>query len=228
MLGNRLLAKLPVKDRQRFLDNCECIQHTFATVLCEPGEPFRYAHFPVSGFISLISAVDGVAGLEVGLIGSEGMLGVPLVLGVGVTTLRATVQGAGAVLRISAAAFQKELVLSAALRRKLYRYVHVLLAQFAQTAACTRFHSLDARLARWLLTTQDRAQSSEFHLTHEILAHMLGVRRVGVTNAASEFQRRGLLSYSRGEIKVLDRAALIKASCGCYQIAEQTYEQTLR
>lgn len=224
---NRLLAALPGKDLQRLLARCEQVELTFADVLCEPAEPIRHVYFPADCFISLVIPVDSRANLEVELVGNEGMVGVPLMLGVDVSPLRALVQGSGKALRMSAASFCGELESSLALRQILHRYLYVLLAQLAQTAACNRFHVLDARLAHWLLMTHDRAHSNEFHLTHEVLGQMLGVRRVGVTNAAGLLQKQKLVSYSRGNITVLDRAGLEAVSCGCYRAVKDTYERIL-
>jgi CRP-like cAMP-binding protein len=224
---NRLVAALPRRDRQRLLGACVPVELASGEVLCEPGERIRHAYFPLGGFISLLLPVDGRASLEVELVGNEGMFGIPLTLGIEVSPLRALVQGSGPALRISPASLGRELGHSAALRGALNRYVYVLLAQLAQATVCNSFHALDERLVRWLLMTHDRAHSDEFHLTHEFLAQMLGVRRVGVTNAAGVLQKRKLVSYSRGNIKVLDRSGLEDASCGCYQAGKDTYEHVL-
>jgi hypothetical protein len=144
---NQLLAALPRKDRQRLAAGCEQVELTFADVLCEPGTRIRHVYFPANSFISLAASVDGRASLEVGLIGNEGMLGIPLILGIGVSAQRALVRGSGSALRMTAASFHRELAASFALRRGLNRYLYALMAQFAQTAACTGFHVLEARLA---------------------------------------------------------------------------------
>ncbi|OGA53545.1 MAG: Crp/Fnr family transcriptional regulator [Betaproteobacteria bacterium RIFCSPLOWO2_12_FULL_62_13] len=226
--ANRLLAALPRNDHQRLLAGCEQVELNFADVLSEPGERIRHVYFPAGSFVSLAAPVDSRAGLEVGLIGNEGMLGIPLILGIDVSPLRALVRGSGAALRMDAVSFRRELGRNLALQRGLNRYLYALMAQFAQTVACTRFHVLDARLARWLLMTHDRAHSDMFHLTHEFLADMLGVRRVGVTKAAGVLQRKKVISYRRGHITILDRSGLEAVSCGCYRTMKETYDRILR
>ena len=224
---NHLIELLPRKDRLRLLALCEPFELVLSEVLCEPGKPTRYVYFPTTGFISLLTLIDGKPALEVGMVGREGVLGAQLALGVATTPLHALVQGAGSAWRIGAAAFRRELARSPALQRGLNRYLYVLMAQLAASAACLRFHEIGPRLARWLLMSQDRAHADSFHVTHEFLAYMLGVRRVGITTAASALQRSGLIEYHRGELNVLDRSGLEAAACACYAADRQSYAELL-
>ncbi len=216
MSENRLIELLPRTDQARLRDVCKPIQLELSEVLYERGKVTRHVFFPTDGFISLVSAVDGHAGIEVGMVGREGMLGAHLALGLLPTPLMALVQGSGEALQIKSSAFRTELLHSAPLRRLINRYLYVMMAEMATSAACLRFHRIGPRLARWLLMTQDRAHADQFHVTHEFLAYMLGVRRVGVTGAASSLRRNGLIEYTRGEITILDRRGLEAAACPCY------------
>lgn len=224
---NRLLAALPSKDREQLLGNCEPIQLKYGEVLYRFGEVIPHVYFPIGGSISLVSPNDGGTGLEEGLIGHEGMLGITLLLGIDVAPFQALVHGSGPALRLSAAAFLGELKQSSALTRELKRYLYVMIRQLSQTAVCSHFHSLEARLARWLLMSHDRAHADTFHVTHIALAYLLGVRRVGVTRAANSLQQKNLIRYRRGDITILDRSGLEAVSCGCYQTEKDTYEHIL-
>ena len=224
---NHLIALLPRRDRASLLAACEAVELGLGIVLCKPGQTTRHVYFPGDCVISLVTGVEGEPGLEVGMVGREGMLGAQLALGVNAIPLRALVQGAGTAWRIAAAPFARELSSSTALRLTLNRYVYVLMAQLAAAAACTRFHNVEPRLARWLLMTQDRTHSDSFHLTHEFLSHMLGVRRVGITGAAGALQGRGLIRYRRGDITVRDRAGLEAAACSCYAADRRAYDGTV-
>ncbi|MDO8595767.1 MAG: Crp/Fnr family transcriptional regulator [Sulfuricaulis sp.] len=216
-----MLAVLPRKEYQRLLTGpLEPVKLSYGQVLYEPAGRIQHVYFPTDCLVSLLTAVDGNRTLEVGMVGNEGMVGMPMVLGIGVSAVRALVQGSGTALRMTATRFRAEFKKNLPLQRSLFHYTHLLMAQVSQTAACNRFHQAEARLARWLLMTSDRLHADEFRLTHEFLAHMLGVRRVGVTKAASVLERKKLIDYSRGNIRILDHKGLEAASCICYRIVK--------
>ena len=224
---NRLLAGLPELDRRRLLGKSRATELVGGEVLYEPGKHIADVFFPTGGSISLITTLRGHDQLQVGLVGDEGMLGTSLVLGVAIAPALALVQDSGTAWQIDGASFREELEHSAALRGRLQRYVHVVMCQSAQTVVCTRFHVVEARLARWLLMTRDRAHSDHFHSTHEALASILGVRRAGVTHAAGSLQQQHLIRYSRGDITVLDRRGLEKSACSCYVANQETYARVM-
>ncbi|MEO8154128.1 MAG: Crp/Fnr family transcriptional regulator [Rhizobacter sp.] len=224
---NHLIELLPRRDRLRLLASCEPIALVMAEVLASPGKATRHVYFPTDGFISLLASNGGVPALEVGMVGREGMLGVQLALGVVASPLHAMVQGPGAAWRIDTNAFRAELARSLPLQRGLNRYIYVLMAQLASSSACLRFHQIGPRLARWLLMSQDRAHSEHFVVTHEFLADVLGVRRVGVTVAAGILQRQGLIEYHRGNLTVLDRIGLEAAACSCFASDQLAYANTV-
>jgi CRP-like cAMP-binding protein len=214
---NRLLAALPAREYERLLASLEPVKLTYGEVLYEPGEKMQHVYFPNDCLVSLLTVVEGHRALEVGMVGREGMVGSRLALGIAASSVRALVQGTGTALRMKSARFLQELARSPVLRRALFNVTDALMLQITQTAACNRFHTVGARLARWLLMTRERLPSGEFHLTHEFLADMLGVRRVGVTSAASALQRRRLIRYRRGTITILDQHGLETAACSCYR-----------
>jgi CRP-like cAMP-binding protein len=224
---NHLIERLPRRDRTGLLTVCEEVELVMAEVLCTGGTATRHAYFPTTGFISLITPIEGRPILEVGMVGREGMLGAQLVLGVRTTPLQALVQGAGTAWRVSSVQFSKQLRRSEALRNSLDRYVYVMMIQLASSAACLRYHQIGQRLARWLLMTQDRAYSDRFHVTHEFLAFMLGVRRAGVTTAAVALQRLGMIEYRRGQVTVTNRPRLEAAACSCYAADAKAYRQIM-
>jgi CRP-like cAMP-binding protein len=221
LANNRLLASLPDDDQLQLAEICETVRVENGQLLSEPGEEMRYVYFPIDCLISLLGVAEGRMTLEIGSLGREGMLGASVVLGHELAQVRAVVQRSGRVYRLAVGDFVTEFYRMESLRRLVHRYTDSMLAQAIQIAVCSRFHVLEARLARSLLITRDRLQSDKFHLTHEFLAHALGVRRVGVTKAASALQQQKLITYSRGNIEILDSTGLEAVSCHCYDLFKE-------
>lgn len=214
---NRLLASLPARDYARLRGGLEPVTLTCGDVLYEPGQPKQHVYFPGDCVVSLLTVVEGHRALQVGLVGREGMVGSRLALGITQSSVRALVQGTGSAMRMSATRFKKACRESPALQRAVLQFTDILMTQVSQIAACNCFHTVEERLARLMLMTRERLLTAEFHLTHEFLADMLGVRRVGVTTAASSLQRRKLIRYRRGNIRIIDQKGLEAAACACYQ-----------
>ena len=216
--ANRLLAALPITEYQRLLPELEQVTLRFADVLYEPGAGISHLYFPNDSVVSLLAEVADRSTLEVGIVGNEGVAGISVFLGVDKSPHRAIVQGAGTAVRMKASVMREETQGAGDLHRLLLLYAHSLLRQVSQSAACNRFHKVEARLARWLLMSGDRLGSEEFLLTQDFISNMLGVRREGVSKAAGDLQKRTLINYSRGHIRILDRVGLETVSCACYGI----------
>ena len=215
---NRLLATLPKNEYKRLLPKLTTVSLVLGEELYEQGDAIKYVYFPNDSIISLLSEVSETSWLEVGMVGNEGMAGLAVFMGVNASSTHGLVQGSGTAMRMSSAAVLIEANRLVSLHRLLHRYSHSLLAQVAQSSACNRFHLVDARLARWLLMTNDRLGVEEFPLTQEFLSNMLGVRREGVSRAAGALQAADLIHYSRGVITLLNRRGLEARSCPCYAI----------
>jgi CRP-like cAMP-binding protein len=222
---NRILRALPGKEYQKLLAVLEPVELPFGEVLYEAHAPIRHVYFPDDCFVSMLTTVDTGRAAEVGLIGSEGMIGVPTALGVAVSPFRAVVQGGGKAMRLTTGDFRNRFSKSATLKREVFLFTHLLMIQIAQTAACNRFHVVIQRMARWMLMTRDRVNSNEFRITQEFLALMLGVRRVGVSAAMSALRERELIVYRRGVITVLDHEGLVTVACGCYKTVKDIYSE---
>lgn len=221
---NHLLAALPPKAYRRMLRGMREVELSFGSVLYQPGTTTRYVYFPNDSLVSLLVVLKGVkdgSGLEVGLVGREGMIGFPLALGAPKSPVRALVQGAGSAMRMSAERLEREIEQNAPLKRQLEHCAYVSMVTAMQVAGCNKAHRLEARLARWLLMVRDRLSSNEFRLTQHFLAQMLGVRRAGVNEAASQLQRRGIIKYSRGRITLVRLASLRAAACSCYGVIRE-------
>jgi len=224
---NHLIELLPGNARRRLLGIAKQVDLVQSAVLGGAGEPTRHVYFPVNGFISLVTSIDGKPVLEVGMVGREGMCGAQVALRVLTQPLHALVQGPGTAWRVTISAFRQELDRCQPLQLLLGRYLYVLMGQLASAAACTRFHQIDARLSRWLLMMQDRAHADTFSVTQEFLSYMLGVRRVGISTAAGALQHRGMIEYSRGRVTVLNRKSLETAACSCYAEDKHAYARII-
>jgi CRP-like cAMP-binding protein len=222
---NRLLGALPRKEYQKLLPILEPVNLTFGEILYESRTLIRHVYFPNNCFVSMLTTVDTGRAAEVGLVGSEGMVGIPMALGVTVSPFRAVVQGGGTAMRLKTGDFRRSFSESAALKRQVFLFTHLLMIQIAQTAACNRFHVVTQRMARWMLMTRDRVNSNEFRITQDFLALMLGVRRVGVSAAMSNLRERSLIVYRRGTITILDHEGLIAVACGCYKTVKDAYSE---
>lgn len=222
---NRLLAALPAKEFTLLLPKLEEVSIIYNETIYESGDIIRHVYFPNSGIVSLLSAVEERSLLEVGIVGNEGFIGLPVFLGVKTSNNLALVQGAGAAMKMKTADFLAECETGGSLPRLLRRYTHSQMTQISQSAVCNRFHTIETRLARWLLMTADRMESDEFKITQQFLSNMLGVRREAVTLSARNIQQNELISYSRGKITILNRAKLEAAACRCYFIIKEEYEK---
>jgi CRP-like cAMP-binding protein len=222
---NHLLGALPRKDYQKLLPLLEPVKLAFGDILYESHAQIRHVYFPIDCFVSMLTTVDAGRAAEVGLIGSEGMIGIPMALGVAVSPFRAVVQGGGTAMRVKTVDFRRIFSNSAALKREVFLFTHLLMIQVAQTAACNRFHVVTQRMARWMLMTRDRVNSNEFRITQEFLALMLGVRRVGVSAAMCRLRERKLIVYRRGTVTILDHEGLTAGACVCYRTVRDAYTQ---
>jgi CRP-like cAMP-binding protein len=224
---NGLLAGLPDEDLHRLSHQLEPFAMPLGQVLYESGAMLSHAWFPTTSIASLLYMTESGASAQIAVVGHEGMIGIPLFMGGGSTPGRCVVQSAGAGWRLPGRVVREEFARSGALMKVLLRYTQALIAQMAQTAVCNRHHSVDQQLCRWLLLSLDRTASNELVVTQELIAHMLGVRREGVTEAALALQRDGLISYRRGRITVLDRPGLERRSCECYGVVRVEYDRLL-
>ena len=226
-LGNRLLAALPPDAYERLRPHLEPISFSLGEVVYESGGHMRYVYFPTTSHISLLYTMIDGSTAEMGLVGQEGVVGIALFMGGETTPNRAMVQGGGAAYRMQAKAMLDEFKRGGEFQHLLLRYTQALITQISQTAVCNRLHSVEQRLCRWLLMTHDLAQTDELQMTHEFISNMLGVRREGVTVAAQRLQEKGMISYVRGHIHILDREQLLAHACECYQVVKDEHARLL-
>jgi CRP-like cAMP-binding protein len=224
--SNLILRALPSREYERLSTHLEYVELPLGKILYNPEEPIRHAYFPLSGAVSIVTVLRDGGSVEAGVVGNEGIVGIPLVLGTEMElNRRAVVQIAGSGLKLKAPVFNGEFKRGERLHDLLLNYLHAFITQLSQTAACNRMHRLEERLARWLLACQDRLSSAEMQLTQEFIAEMLGVRRAGVSVAATQLQVRGLIKHKRGFIQIIDRAGLEAASCECYAVVRREYQR---
>jgi CRP-like cAMP-binding protein len=223
---NRLLAALPAEEFERVESHLEPVILSQSQVVFRPHDQINHVHFPVNSIVSLLTDLEDGTGMEVGLVGREGMVGISAILG-GAETKVATVQGQGEALRMRVDHLREEFQRGATLQSALLRYTHALMAQISQSVVCTARHIIEGRLARWLLMYHDRMDADEFELTHEFMANMLGVRRPGVSEIANRLQEKGLIHYQRGHIVILDRKGLEALVCECYAVVKEKFDDFL-
>lgn len=224
-IGNRILASLPAKEYERILPHLEHISFVPDQVVCESGEQMDYIYFLTSSTIYLLYVVESGATAEIGIIGNEGVLGIALFMGDDATPYRAVVQTEGGALRMKAHALREEFARGGEFQRLLLRYTQSLMIQISQTAVCNRLHTVEQQLCRLLLLSHDRGRSDELLMTQELIGNMLGVRREGITHAARQLRKAGLIRYIRGHIEILDRRGLEASACECYQVVENEFER---
>jgi CRP-like cAMP-binding protein len=226
--ANKILTNLPDEEFEQIRPKLRAVSFPIGKILYMPEQKIEHAYFVEAGVISLLAALEDGSTVEAGVIGPEGVAGISVVLGAESTPNQALTQSDVETLRISAADLVTEFRKSPQLRDSLLRFVHTMFTQVTQTAACNRLHTLDQRLARWLLMIQDRVDNNRFTLTQEFLSRMLGVRRAGVTVAANDLRHSGLIDYHRGEIVIIDRQGLEKVCCECYRIVKREYDSYLQ
>jgi CRP-like cAMP-binding protein len=224
---NHLLAALPDAEQQRWLPQLESVEMPLGLVLYESGATLSHVYFPTTAIVSLLYVMENGASAEIAVVGNEGIVGISLFMGGESTPSRAVVQSAGKGFRLRAQMVKDEFNRAGPVLHLLLRYTQALITQMAQTAVCNRHHSLDQQLCRWLLLSLDRLQHNELVMTQELIANMLGVRREGVTEAATKLQEEGFIRYSRGRITVLDRAGLEIRTCECYAVVKKEYDRLL-
>ena len=224
---NHLLAALPAAEHERIFPHLQFVAMPLGTVLYESGDALRHVYFPTDAIVSLLYVMQDGASAEISVVGNEGLVGVSLFMGGETTPSRAIVQSAGGAYRLLGQRLKEEFARHGSLQILLLRYTLALLTQMAQTAVCNRHHSVDQQLCRWLLLSLDRLEGNQLAMTQELIANMLGVRREGVTEAAGQLQHDGLIKYSRGHIKIINRAGLEKRVCECYSVVKKEYDRLL-